>query len=90
MPCVLLVLVVLFPRIAILLLYFFTTFFTGVYDTIIVPLLGFIFLPLTLLAYTYLTKTHQAVDSFFLIVMLVAIILDLGLVGGGEWRRRRG
>ena len=90
MPCILLVFGLLFPRITILVLYFFTNFFSGVFDTIIVPLLGFIFLPVTLLAYAYLTTTGQAVDGFYLIVMIVALVIDLGLVGGGErWRRRR-
>jgi hypothetical protein len=90
MPCLLAALAIFFPRIAILLLYFFTNFFTGVFETILVPLLGFVFLPLTLLAYTYLVKSSQPVDSFFLIVMFVALIVDLGLVGGGAWSRRRG
>ncbi len=88
MPCLLLALVLLFPRIAIVLLYLFTNFFTGVYDTIIVPVIGFLVLPLTLLAYTFLTKSHHPVDAVFLIVMLIAVVLDLGLVSGGEWRRR--
>jgi hypothetical protein len=89
MPCLLAVLALFFPRIAILLLYFFTNFFTGVFETILVPAIGFIFLPLTLLAYTWLAKTGQPVDAFFLVVMFVAVIIDLGLAGGGAWSRRR-
>jgi len=89
MPCLLALLVVAFPRIAIVLLYFFTSFFQGVYDTILVPLLGFIFMPLTLVAYTWLTKTGQPMDAFYLVVMFVAVILDLGFIGGGERIRRR-
>jgi hypothetical protein len=89
MPCLLALLIVMFPRIGILLLYFFTNFFRGVYDTILVPLLGFIFLPLTLVAYTWLTREQRPVDAFYLVVMFVAIIFDLGLIGGGEASRRR-
>jgi len=88
MPCLLAVLIVAFPRIAILLLYFLTSFFNGVYSTVLVPLLGFIFLPVTLLAYTWLTKSGNPVDAFYLIVLLVAVILDLGFLEGG--RRTRG
>ena len=88
MPCLAAILVLLFPRVGILVLYFFTTFFSGVYQSLLWPLLGFIFAPLTLLAYTYLTKTHQPQDAFFLIVMIVAIVIDLGLAGGaGRYRR---
>ena len=45
MPCLLAILVLAFPRIAIILLYLLTNFFRGVYDTILIPLLGFIFMP---------------------------------------------
>ena len=76
-------LILLFPRIAIALLYLFTNFFSGVYETILIPLFGFIFLPLTLLAYTYLAKTHHDVDPAFLVIMLLAVVVDLGLLGGG-------
>ena len=89
MPCLLVLLIVLFPRVAIALLYFLTNYFSGVFDTVLVPLLGFIFLPLSLLAYTYLTKSGQPVNIFYLIVMFVAVILDFGLVGGGARSRYR-
>ena len=87
MPCLLVILTLLFPRIAILLLYFFTNFFNGVFNTILVPLLGFLFLPLTLLAYTWLTNMRQPVDAMYLVVMFVAVIVDLGIVETGRRRR---
>ena len=88
MPCFLVALIVLFPRIAIALLYFFTTFFNGVYDNLIVPLVGFLVLPLTLIAYTYMAKTHHPVDTVFLVIMILAVVIDLGLIGGGYRSRR--
>ena len=42
MPCLLAILAVAFPRIAIILLWLFTNFFTGVYHGIIIPVLGFL------------------------------------------------
>ncbi len=87
MPCLLAVLVVAFPRVAIALLYFLTTFFNGVYQNILIPLLGFIFLPVTLLAYTWLTKSGNPVDTFFMIVMIIAVIIDLGSLEGGRRTR---
>lgn len=89
MPCLLGLLVVLFPRVGIVLLYVFTNFFSGVFNSVLIPLLGFIFMPLTLLAYTWLTRSHQPADAFYLVVMLLAVVFDLGLIGGGEWSRRR-
>ena len=87
MPCLLLVLILLFPRVAILLLYLFTNFFTGVFNSILWPLVGFLLLPLTLLAYTYFANTHHPTDAVVLIVMFLAVILDLGLLGHGARRR---
>jgi len=88
MPCIFALLVVLFPRIAILLLFFFTTFFDRVFNSLILPVIGFIFLPLTLIAYTWMVKAHYPMDITFLVVMFIAVIVDLGLLGGGEWGRR--
>ena len=90
MPCLLPLLVVFFPRIAILLLYFFTTFFAHFRDNILIPLLGFIFLPVTLIAYTWMYNNRQPHDSTFLIVLIVAVVLDLGLLGGGHYSRSNG
>jgi hypothetical protein len=90
MPCLLALLVVLFPRIAIILLYLFTDFFRGVYDSLLLPIVGFIFLPFTLLAYTALVRMHQPHDATFLVVLFVAVIVDLGLVGGGNRIRKGG
>ncbi|HJY07968.1 MAG TPA: hypothetical protein VJ323_16735 [Bryobacteraceae bacterium] len=87
MACLLAVLVVAFPRIAIVLLYFFTNFFSGIYHSFLIPILGFVFLPLTLIAYTYLLDAHMPVNSVSsLVVLFIAIILDLGLVGGATRR----
>ncbi len=89
MPCLLAILAIAFPRVAIVLLWLFTNFFTGVYNNIVIPVLGFIFLPLTLIVYTYLQRTHPGVmGTQDLIFLFIAVILDLGLIGGGTFRRR--
>ncbi len=89
MPCLLGILVVAFPRLAIVLLWFFTNFFNGVYRDLLMPVLGFLFLPLTLIVYTYLRNTHASTSSTqSLVFLFIAVILDLGLIGGGSFRRR--
>lgn len=89
MTCLFALLAVAFPRVAIVLLWLFTNFFTGVYHSIIIPILGFIFLPLTLIAYTYIQHAHSGgMTAGELIVLFVAVIIDLGLVSGGAWSRR--
>lgn len=87
MPCLLTILIVAFPRVAIVLLYLFTNFFTHAYTSIVIPLLGFIFLPLTLIAYTYFLKAHIPMNITSFVILFIAVILDLGLVGGAAKRR---
>jgi hypothetical protein len=89
MPCLLVILAAAFPRVAIVLLWLFTNFFTGVYQGILIPVLGFLFLPLTLIAYTFFQKSHSVTNTTELVVLFIAVIFDLGLVGGGTFRRRR-
>jgi hypothetical protein len=55
---------------------------------VLIPLLGFLFLPLTLLAYAWLTKANMPVDAIYLVVIFIAVLLDLGLVGGAHRSRR--
>ena len=89
MPCLLAILAVAFPRVAIVLLWLFSNFFNGVYHGIIIPVLGFLFLPLTLIVYTYFGGVRSPMNGQELIVLAIAVILDLGLVGGSAVRRGR-
>ena len=90
MPCLLALLIVAFPRVAIVLLYLFTNFFRGVYDSVLLPLIGFLFLPFTLIAYTFLVNSKHPQDITFLVVLFIAVVIDLGLIGGGNRVRQRG
>ena len=86
MPCFVLLLGFFFPRLIIVLLWFFTSWFSDAFTGILLPLLGLIFLPLTTLWYgiseVYFPGTTQTVG------LVVAVLLDLGIVGGGARRRR--
>ena len=81
MPCLLAVLAIAFPRVAIVLLYLFTNFFRGVYHSLLIPILGFIFLPLTLIVYTYLLNTHTGLGTTQFVILFIAVIVDLGRLG---------
>jgi hypothetical protein len=56
---------------------------------LLVPLLGFIFLPLTTLAYAWMVNTGRPTVGVNLIILLVAVVIDLGGLGGGAFSRRR-
>lgn len=82
MPILLLLLGVFFPRIVILVLYFFTEWFSNAFDGIILPLLGFIFLPITLLWYAIVQYYFAgAWTTLPVLGMILAVVLDLGLLG---------
>lgn len=80
MPCLIVILALAFPRVVIVLLWLFTGFFNGMYHGIIVPALGFIFLPLTLIVYTYIERTYHYIQLPQIIALVIAVIIDLGLV----------
>lgn len=90
MGCIFLILIAAFPRIALILIFLFSNYLQRAYHNLIVPLLGFIFLPLTTLVYAWLTNTHEPIAGINLIILIIAVIIDVGGIGGGSAYRRRG
>ncbi len=88
MPCLLVILLLAFPRIALALLFFFSNYLQRAYHGLISPLLGFVFLPLTTLAYAWMVNTRQPIEGINLLILVVAIVIDAGGLGGGEYHRR--
>jgi hypothetical protein len=87
MPCILVVLTLLTPRLVVALLWLFSRWFDGVFPSLLWPILGFIFLPTTLLWYTAVQHWFAGVWSFWPVAGLVlALLIDLSPAGG---RRRR-
>jgi len=89
MPCLLAILALAFPRVAIVLLWLFSNFFGVLHSNILLPILGFLFLPLTLIVYTFLLRSNGQIGPLQLVFLFIAVVLDLGLVGGGAMRGRR-
>jgi hypothetical protein len=89
MPCLLLIAVVGFPRVVMVLLFLFTTYLQHAYHNILIPVLGFLFLPLTTLAYAWMVNNHQPIVGLNAIIMVVAVVVDVGGLGGGAWHRSR-
>lgn len=89
MACLLLILILLFPRIAIALLFLFTNYLVRPYhDSLLILILGFLFLPLTTLVYAWMFNTGIPVAGINIVYLFIAVIVDLGLVGGGYRRHR--
>jgi hypothetical protein len=89
MPCLLLILLLAFPRAVLLLLFIFSNYLERAYHGLILPLIGFLFLPLTTLVYAWMANTGQSTQGVNLLILIVAVVIDLGGLGGGEYHRRR-
>ncbi len=89
MPCLLVIVVLVFPRIVLACLFFLSNYLERAYHGLLIPLIGFFFLPLTTLAYAWMMNTHQEIAGTNAIILIVAVVIDLGGLSGGEYHRRR-
>jgi hypothetical protein len=77
------------PRFAIVLVVVFSDYIGNAFETTLWPFAGFLFMPLTTLAYAWAINSRGSVDGLHLVVVVVAVLIDLGLVGGSASKRRR-
>jgi hypothetical protein len=90
MPCFVAVLALLFPRVLIVVLWFLTDWFSGVFNSLLWPVLGFIFLPVTMLWYSVVINQFSGQWTIMnIVLMVVAIAIDMGSWGGGYKSRNR-
>jgi len=86
MPCLFALIALIAPRVTIVLLWFFTTWFNGLFRSLLWPILGLIFLPTTLLWYTVVQRWFGGVWSLWPVVgLVIALIIDVSPASG---RRR--
>jgi hypothetical protein len=88
MGCLLLILVLAFPRVVLLLVFLLSNYLQRAYHGLLLPLLGFIFLPVTTLVYAWVVNTGQPVQGVNLLILLIAVLLDAGAFGHAEYHRR--
>jgi hypothetical protein len=89
MPCFLGLTAYFFPRLVIVLVWLFSDYFSRAYQTKLWPFLGFVFMPLTTLAYALAINSNGKLDGIYLVVFVIAVLLDFGTHGAGPLRRRR-
>ena len=78
MPCLFVLLALAMPRVAVLILWFATTWFRGMFDTLLWPIVGFIFMPTTLLWYSAVQHWYGGEWTLWPVVGLVlALAFDL-------------
>jgi hypothetical protein len=88
MGCLLPLIAIFMPRVALALIFLFTTWFTQAFHTVLWPLLGFLFMPYTTLAWmaAMLHNNHQ-LNPIWIGIIIIAILFDLG--GQSHSARRR-
>jgi hypothetical protein len=87
--CLLVLVFLAFPRIALVLLFLFSNFLERAFHGLLLPLLGFLLVPLTTLVYAWMVNTRQPVAGINLLILIVTVVIDLGGLSGGEYHRRR-
>jgi hypothetical protein len=94
MPLLIGCLAVAFPRVALFLVWFFGGGYLGrAYEHFLYPLLGFLFLPLTTLAFAFASNSvgeAGQVPPFGWLLVGLAVLADIGLLGSGRQSARSG
>ena len=88
MPCLVVLLMLAFPRVAIVVLFFLTNFLDRAYHSLLILILGFLFLPITTIVYAWIVNIHAPVAGLYLGAIILSAVVDLGLIGHGEYSRR--
>jgi hypothetical protein len=88
MPCFFAIFALMTPRLVIVLLWLFSTWFRGIFDTALWPVLGFFFLPTTLLWYTAVQHWFGGERTLWPIVGLVgSLMLDISPASGRRGKK---
>ena len=84
MPCLVILLALIGPRVAIIGMAIFSDVLSRAYDGILLPLIGFFLLPWTTLAYAFMWDAGtNRVDGFEWFLVVLAFLADIGSYAGG-------
>jgi hypothetical protein len=87
MPCFVVLLALISPRLALVAVWLFSGWLDRAFDGWFLPLLGFLLLPWTTLAYAGMwTYGANEVSGFEWAVVAFAFLLDAGALGGSRRR----
>jgi hypothetical protein len=86
--CLLAILAMITPRFVLVVLWLFSDYLARAYDSFIWPLLGFFFLPATTITYAIAENEFDGVRGWGLVLVILGVLVDLGLLGGGARSRR--
>lgn len=91
MSCLSQIVFLVLPRIVLMLVYVNTTSVQRAANHgLLLPLVGFVFLPLTVLAYALMVDVGQSDTSIGFLLLIISMATDLGSLFVGASYRRRG
>ena len=82
MACLIALFSLVTPRLIIILMVIFSDYIGEAYDNNVIPFLGFIFLPLTTIAYAF-AEHNGGLEGIYIVLVVGAALIDLGLIGNG-------
>jgi hypothetical protein len=89
MPCLVVLLAALAPRVVSVVLWLFTNFFDRAFaGRQILLLVGVILLPFTTLAYAWAINTNGSIDGMWIVILIIAVLIDISAFEGGRRHRR--
>jgi hypothetical protein len=87
--CLATLILVLGPRLFLIVVWVFTNWYSA-FDSALVAVLGWIFLPYTSLAWMYVFFHNGGqVEGGYLVLLVLAVLFDIGVFGGGHRSMRR-
>ena len=86
MACLLVLFALISPRLALVGTWLFTDLLSRTFDSWLVPLAGFFFLPWTTLAYVWMWDSGRMVEGLEWFLVGFAFIVDVGAYAGGGRR----
>jgi hypothetical protein len=86
MGCLLALVALISPRLALILLWIFSDVLSRAYDSWVIPLIGFFLLPWTTLTYAAFWDwgAGREVTGYEWIFVIVAVVIDLGSYGAAR------
>lgn len=89
MGCVVGCIALAFPRLVLFIVFLSSNYLGRAYETNLWPFLGFFFMPLTTFAYAWAVNANGTVTGGYLVVVVLAVIMDLSLTGKGASEGRK-
>jgi hypothetical protein len=88
MGCIFLLIALISPRLAFLILWIATNLVDRAFDSVLVPLLGIVFFPITTLVYVLVYAPVTEVSGLGWVLVGIAFLLDISSYGGAARYRR--